>query len=101
MGQLDKSTIGLAKLAQKEPGVFLFERVGQNNLGKDLTAEFDLANLSDLKQSTFGLEGKSGFSDPLGITEATIIELAVSLVESLPPKGTTPSLPPTKDDNDD
>lgn len=92
--QLEQSTQGLGQIAAKEPGVRLFERTGHNEIGRDLTGEFDLSQLSSLRQTTYGLEGKAGFSKSLGVAEEVIVGLADSLIKSLPPKATQPSLPP-------
>jgi hypothetical protein len=93
--QLEQSTQGLGQIAAKESGVRLFERPRHNEIGKDLTGEFDLSQLPSLKKTTLGLEGKTGFSETLGIAEEVIVGLAESLIKSLPSKGPHPSLPPT------
>jgi hypothetical protein len=92
--QIEQSTQGLGQIAANEPGVRLFERTGHNEIGKELTGDFDLSQLSSLKKTTYGLEGKTGFSETLGVAEEVIVGLADSLIKSLPPKGTQPSLPP-------
>jgi hypothetical protein len=94
--QIDKSIGGLADIAAKKPGVYFFELVAKNKLGKDISSAYDLSQISTVDKSTFGLQGRQGFSDSLGISEESIIGLADSLIRSLPPSGQTPALPPTK-----
>lgn len=102
MGQLDSAQNALTDLQAKKPDIYLFERVEHHKIGRDLSAEYDLSSIGAVAKSTYGLQGKAGFTDSLGVTEETIVSLAQSLVDSLPPAGTTPSLPPvSKDEGDD
>jgi hypothetical protein len=98
--QLNQASEGLSDIAAKKPGVYLYERTGHNQIGKDVSSEFDLSQLSTLKQSVYGLEGRQGYSS-LGVTEESIAGLAASLIKSLPPKGQTPALPPPTKENEE
>jgi hypothetical protein len=101
MAQLDAAQQTLMDLHAKKPDIYLFERVAHHEIGRNLSAEYDLSTIGTATKSTYGLQGKTGFSESLGVNEETIIGLAQSLVDSLPPSGTTPSLPPVSKEGEE
>ncbi|MFT4163794.1 MAG: hypothetical protein QM650_00955 [Microlunatus sp.] len=101
MDQLNTAQRALADLHAKTPDVYMFERVAHHTIGRNLSAEYDLSTIGNVAKSTYGLQSKTGFTESLGLTEETIIGLAQSLVDSLPPSGTIPSLPPVSKDDEE
>jgi hypothetical protein len=97
--QIDKSIAGMADIAARKSGVFLFELIAKNRLGKDVSNVYHLSGISTIHKFTFGLQGRDGFSDSLEISEEGITGLAESLIKNLPPSRQTPALPPTKKEN--
>jgi hypothetical protein len=91
--QVAKVTGGLADIAAGKTDVRIFDRVGKNQIGRDLTDQFDLSQLGSLKSSTRGPEGR-GFQESLGYDEQILRLLAESLIKSLPPAAPQPALPP-------
>jgi len=91
--QLNKVTTGLQQIASGQEGIRIFDRVAKNELGKDLTDSFDLSQLTALKTSTLGPEGKTGFNESLGFDTKTLTAVADSLIKNLPPDK-LPVIPP-------
>jgi hypothetical protein len=82
--QTQKSLKGLQSLASGDKSIRLFDRVGQNELGAERTADFDLSKPGEIKTTTRGPEGK-GFDESLGYDVEVLQELAKGLLKNLPP----------------
>ncbi len=85
-------TTGLGQIAAGQKGIRIFDRVGKNEIGTDLTDKFDLSEITQVKTSTRGPEGR-GFAQSLGFDTATLNLLAESLIKNLPPAN-LPTIPP-------
>jgi hypothetical protein len=90
--QVAKVTTGLGQIAAGQKGIRIFDRVGKNEIGTDLTDKFDLSEITQVKTSTRGPEGR-GFAQSLGFDTATLNLLAESLIKNLPPAN-LPTIPP-------
>jgi hypothetical protein len=90
--QVAKVTTGLGQIAAGQKGVRIFDRIGKNQLGSDLTDQFDLSQINTVKTSTRGPEGK-GYAQSLGFDTSTLSAVAESLVKNLPP-AKLPVIPP-------
>jgi hypothetical protein len=91
-GQVRKVTTGLGQIAGGQEGIRIFDRIGKNEIGRDLTDQFDLSQLESLKTSVRGPEGK-GYDASLGFDSATLNAVGDSLVKNLPP-AKLPVIPP-------
>lgn len=68
--QNTKAVDALDELRRARRPVRIFERTAKTKLGKDLTPDFDLANLGSLTTQTRGLPGK-GFDETLDLGVST------------------------------
>lgn len=83
--QLAEVVQAFDKIAAGDSGVRLFERAANNRLGKDMTSSFDLSQTTGIERSTSGPQGRTGFSENLGFTDAELGGVAESLIRNLPP----------------
>ena len=86
------------RIAGGDQNVRLYEQKGPQQLGKDLTSSFDLSQAGSVLQTTFGPEGRMGFSESLGYTEADLKGVAESLLKNLPPDKPARVVPVTSPD---
>ncbi|MGY3036601.1 hypothetical protein ACVIIV_005771 [Bradyrhizobium sp. USDA 4354] len=96
--QLGKIVDLFGAIAGGDPNVRLYEQKGPQQLGKDLTSSFDLSQARSILQTTFGPEGRTGFSESLGYTEADLKGVADSLLKNLPPEKPARVAPVTSPD---
>lgn len=93
-GQNTKFMQALEDIAAGKQEVKLFDKVDKAKVGNERTAEFDLSDLGNVRQSTRGLPNKS-FNKSLPEGRAVFEDLAQSLMESgLPTTADPLPIPP-------
>jgi hypothetical protein len=95
LGQLARIIDGFDRIAQGDRNIKVFEMSGKKALGKELTPRLDLSLAKTIELSTRGPEGKAGFTQGLGFTEAELKGVAESLLKNLPPEKPAPVRPLT------
>jgi hypothetical protein len=82
----------MQEIAGGSKEVRIFDRIGKNELGKDLTNQFDFSALRSVNTATRGLQGK-GFDRDIPFLREILQEVATAMVDQgLPPS--PPAVPP-------
>ena len=84
--QLSAVVQSFERIAAGEGDISLYELTGDKQLGKDMTQSFDLSQTKAIEQTTYGPEGRTGFSSSLGFTDVELKGVAESLIKNLPPE---------------